>query len=125
MASGPLLTPEGDPTPYPQYGIVLDAGSSHTSMFIYKWPADKENDTGIVGQHSSCDVRGEGPPSARCAPALMPTHCRASGRAARSLAGCWVGPLQAGAAGAPTERLGPGPGGGGCGHCHLERNPGE
>ncbi|XP_011385045.1 ectonucleoside triphosphate diphosphohydrolase 2-like, partial [Pteropus vampyrus] len=40
-----------------KYGIVLDAGSSHTSMFIYKWPADKENDTGIVGQHSSCDVR--------------------------------------------------------------------
>ncbi|XP_033614978.1 ectonucleoside triphosphate diphosphohydrolase 2 isoform X2 [Fukomys damarensis] len=29
-------------------------------MFIYKWPADKENDTGIVGQHSSCDVQGEG-----------------------------------------------------------------
>ncbi|XP_014385164.1 PREDICTED: ectonucleoside triphosphate diphosphohydrolase 2, partial [Myotis brandtii] len=58
--SGPSLTPEGDPTPCPQYGIVLDAGSSHTSMFIYKWPADKENDTGIVGQHSSCDVRGGG-----------------------------------------------------------------
>ncbi|XP_021563510.1 ectonucleoside triphosphate diphosphohydrolase 2, partial [Carlito syrichta] len=45
---------------HPQYGIVLDAGSSHTSMFVYKWPADKENDTGIVGQHSSCDVRGGG-----------------------------------------------------------------
>ncbi|XP_043422742.1 ectonucleoside triphosphate diphosphohydrolase 2 isoform X1 [Prionailurus bengalensis] len=43
-----------------KYGIVLDAGSSHTSMFIYKWPADKENDTGIVGQHSSCNVRGGG-----------------------------------------------------------------
>ncbi|XP_023083357.1 ectonucleoside triphosphate diphosphohydrolase 2 isoform X1 [Piliocolobus tephrosceles] len=43
-----------------KYGIVLDAGSSHTSMFIYKWPADKENDTGIVGQHSSCDVPGGG-----------------------------------------------------------------
>uniref|UniRef100_A0A8C9P4I5 Ectonucleoside triphosphate diphosphohydrolase 2 n=1 Tax=Spermophilus dauricus TaxID=99837 RepID=A0A8C9P4I5_SPEDA len=43
-----------------QYGIVLDAGSSHTSMFVYKWPADKENDTGIVGQHSSCDVQGGG-----------------------------------------------------------------
>ncbi|XP_066222735.1 ectonucleoside triphosphate diphosphohydrolase 2 [Saccopteryx leptura] len=43
-----------------KYGIVLDAGSSHTSMFIYKWPADKENDTGIVGQHSSCDVHGGG-----------------------------------------------------------------
>lgn len=45
----------------PQYGIVLDAGSSHTSMFVYKWPADKENNTGIVGQHSSCDVQGEVP----------------------------------------------------------------
>ncbi|XP_014637846.1 PREDICTED: ectonucleoside triphosphate diphosphohydrolase 2 isoform X3 [Ceratotherium simum simum] len=43
-----------------KYGIVLDAGSSHTSMFIYKWPADKENDTGIVGQHSSCNVHGGG-----------------------------------------------------------------
>ncbi|XP_031306849.1 ectonucleoside triphosphate diphosphohydrolase 2 [Camelus dromedarius] len=43
-----------------KYGVVLDAGSSHTSMFIYKWPADKENDTGIVGQHSSCDVHGGG-----------------------------------------------------------------
>ncbi|XP_004640564.1 ectonucleoside triphosphate diphosphohydrolase 2 [Octodon degus] len=43
-----------------KYGIVLDAGSSHTSMFIYKWPADKENDTGIVSQHSSCDVQGGG-----------------------------------------------------------------
>ncbi|XP_074066719.1 ectonucleoside triphosphate diphosphohydrolase 2 [Macrotis lagotis] len=43
-----------------KYGIVLDAGSSHTSMFIYKWPADKENDTGIVSQHSMCDVQGGG-----------------------------------------------------------------
>nr|XP_008543011.1 PREDICTED: LOW QUALITY PROTEIN: ectonucleoside triphosphate diphosphohydrolase 2-like [Equus przewalskii] len=42
------------------YGIVLDAGSSHTSMFIYKWPADKKNDTGIVSQHSSCNVHGGG-----------------------------------------------------------------
>uniref|UniRef100_A0A8C3SE25 Ectonucleoside triphosphate diphosphohydrolase 2 n=1 Tax=Chelydra serpentina TaxID=8475 RepID=A0A8C3SE25_CHESE len=43
-----------------QYGIVLDAGSSHTAMFVYKWPADKENDTGIVSQHSMCDVEGGG-----------------------------------------------------------------
>lgn len=42
-----------------QYGIVLDAGSSHTSMYIYKWPADKVNGTGIVTQHSQCDVDGE------------------------------------------------------------------
>ncbi|XP_012639961.1 ectonucleoside triphosphate diphosphohydrolase 2 [Microcebus murinus] len=47
-------------SPSLKYGIVLDAGSSHTSMFVYKWPADKENDTGIVGQHSSCDVQGGG-----------------------------------------------------------------
>ncbi|XP_043836089.1 ectonucleoside triphosphate diphosphohydrolase 2 isoform X2 [Dromiciops gliroides] len=43
-----------------KYGIVLDAGSSHTAMFVYKWPADKENDTGIVSQHSMCDVQGGG-----------------------------------------------------------------
>ncbi|XP_037349020.1 ectonucleoside triphosphate diphosphohydrolase 2 [Talpa occidentalis] len=43
-----------------KYGIVLDAGSSHTSMFVYKWPADKENDTGVVSQHSTCDVEGGG-----------------------------------------------------------------
>lgn len=42
-----------------QYGVVLDAGSSHTSMYIYKWPADKQNDTGIVTQHSECHVKGE------------------------------------------------------------------
>ncbi|XP_061460120.1 ectonucleoside triphosphate diphosphohydrolase 2 isoform X2 [Rhineura floridana] len=29
-------------------------------MFVYKWPADKENDTGIVSQHSMCDVDGGG-----------------------------------------------------------------
>ncbi|KAJ7308106.1 hypothetical protein JRQ81_008614 [Phrynocephalus forsythii] len=29
-------------------------------MFVYKWPADKENDTGIVSQHSMCDVKGGG-----------------------------------------------------------------
>ncbi|XP_015682095.1 ectonucleoside triphosphate diphosphohydrolase 2 [Protobothrops mucrosquamatus] len=43
-----------------KYGIVLDAGSSHTAMFVYKWPSDKENETGIVSQHSDCHVKGEG-----------------------------------------------------------------
>ncbi|XP_071774876.1 ectonucleoside triphosphate diphosphohydrolase 2 [Centroberyx gerrardi] len=42
------------------YGIVLDAGSSHTALYIYKWPADKENDTGVVTQHSECHVKGGG-----------------------------------------------------------------
>nr|XP_020037492.1 ectonucleoside triphosphate diphosphohydrolase 2 isoform X1 [Castor canadensis] len=57
---GPQMPQADYPCPHLQYGIVLDAGSSHTSMFVYKWPADKENDTGIVGQHSSCDVQGGG-----------------------------------------------------------------
>lgn len=41
-----------------QYGIVLDAGSSHTALYIYKWPAGKENGTGVVAQHSECQVKG-------------------------------------------------------------------
>lgn len=42
-----------------QYGIVLDAGSSHTSMYVYQWPAEKENDTGIVRQMDMCEVEGK------------------------------------------------------------------
>nr|XP_044998165.1 ectonucleoside triphosphate diphosphohydrolase 1 isoform X1 [Jaculus jaculus] len=43
-----------------KYGIVLDAGSSHTSLYIYKWPAEKENDTGVVHQLEECKVKGPG-----------------------------------------------------------------
>ena len=43
----------------PQYGIVLDAGSSHTNLYIYKWPAEKENDTGVVQQLEECQVKGK------------------------------------------------------------------
>ncbi|XP_037660433.1 ectonucleoside triphosphate diphosphohydrolase 1 isoform X2 [Choloepus didactylus] len=43
-----------------KYGIVLDAGSSHTSLYIYKWPAEKENDTGVVYQIEECKVQGPG-----------------------------------------------------------------
>ena len=81
-------------------------------MFIYKWPADKENDTGIVGQHSSCDVQGESPLSAgRPRPAYPLTvgprePCLVSASADSSrqtpLPGA-RGPLQAGAAGAPPR----------------------
>ncbi|XP_008322859.1 ectonucleoside triphosphate diphosphohydrolase 2 [Cynoglossus semilaevis] len=42
------------------FGIVLDAGSSHTAMFIYKWRADKQNGTGVVTQHFECHVKGGG-----------------------------------------------------------------
>ncbi|XP_012670444.2 ectonucleoside triphosphate diphosphohydrolase 8 [Clupea harengus] len=43
-----------------QYGMVFDAGSSHTSLFIYKWPGGKENNTGIVSQVKVCEVDGGG-----------------------------------------------------------------
>ncbi|XP_042193343.1 ectonucleoside triphosphate diphosphohydrolase 8-like [Callorhinchus milii] len=43
-----------------KYGIVCDAGSTHTTLFLYHWPADKENETGIVSQLHSCDVEGPG-----------------------------------------------------------------
>ncbi|KAK2912104.1 hypothetical protein Q8A67_004237 [Cirrhinus molitorella] len=60
------------------YGIVLDAGSSHTSMFIYKWPADKQNGTGIVSQHSECHVKGGG----------ISSYAGTKGGAAHSLEEC-------------------------------------
>ncbi|XP_036605497.1 ectonucleoside triphosphate diphosphohydrolase 8 [Trichosurus vulpecula] len=46
--------------PDTKYGMVFDAGSSHTSLYVYKWPADKTNDTGIVSQALSCDAEGPG-----------------------------------------------------------------
>ncbi|NXJ79048.1 ENTP8 diphosphohydrolase, partial [Trogon melanurus] len=43
-----------------QYGLVFDAGSTHTSLYVYQWPADKENGTGIVSQVEACAVSGPG-----------------------------------------------------------------
>ncbi|XP_064164186.1 ectonucleoside triphosphate diphosphohydrolase 2-like isoform X1 [Anguilla rostrata] len=60
------------------YGIVLDAGSSHTAMYIYKWPADKQNGTGIVTQHSECHVKGGG----------ISSYAGQQGAAGRSLETC-------------------------------------
>lgn len=43
-----------------QYGVVFDAGSSHTSMFIYKWNGEKFNQTGLVMQDGpKCNVAGK------------------------------------------------------------------
>ncbi|NXJ06088.1 ENTP8 diphosphohydrolase, partial [Odontophorus gujanensis] len=43
-----------------KYGLVFDAGSTHTALYVYRWPADKENGTGIVSQVQSCTVNGSG-----------------------------------------------------------------
>ncbi|XP_067156193.1 ectonucleoside triphosphate diphosphohydrolase 1 isoform X5 [Apteryx mantelli] len=43
-----------------KYGIVLDAGSSHTNLYVYDWPAEKENNTGVVQQVEVCKVEGSG-----------------------------------------------------------------
>ncbi len=41
-----------------QYGIVLDAGSSRTTVYLYEWPAEKENNTGVVSETTNCQVQG-------------------------------------------------------------------
>ncbi|KAL2782308.1 ectonucleoside triphosphate diphosphohydrolase 8 isoform 2 [Daubentonia madagascariensis] len=61
-----------------KFGIVFDAGSSHTSLFVYQWPADKENGTGVVSQALACQVEGPGISSYASDPA----------QAGESLQGC-------------------------------------
>ncbi|XP_058674280.1 ectonucleoside triphosphate diphosphohydrolase 8-like [Ammospiza caudacuta] len=43
-----------------KHGLVFDAGSTHTSLYIYRWRTDKENGTGIVSQVEACSVSGPG-----------------------------------------------------------------
>ncbi|XP_022433748.1 ectonucleoside triphosphate diphosphohydrolase 8 isoform X11 [Delphinapterus leucas] len=45
-----------------KFGIVFDAGSSHTSLLVYQWPANKENDTGVVSQALACRAKAPGAP---------------------------------------------------------------
>jgi hypothetical protein len=41
-----------------QYGVVLDAGSSHTKLFIYKWDGEKLHETAEAKQVHYCTVIG-------------------------------------------------------------------
>lgn len=44
-----------------QYGVVFDAGSSHTAMYIYKWEGDKINFTAVAIQDGEkCTADGGG-----------------------------------------------------------------
>lgn len=75
--------------PLPQkykYGIVLDAGSSHTALYIYEWPAEKDNNTGRVEQTHSCKVKGPGISSYAAAPQQAGESLRACMREAEQ----WV-----------------------------------
>eukprot|EP00066_Takifugu_rubripes_P010743 XP_003978811.1 PREDICTED: ectonucleoside triphosphate diphosphohydrolase 1-like [Takifugu rubripes] len=61
-----------------KYGIVMDAGSSHTSVYIYRWPSEKDNDTGRVEEVHSCQVAGPG----------ISSYAPAPWRAGESLKAC-------------------------------------
>ena len=42
-----------------QYAIVFDAGSTHTSMFVYKWDAAKFEGTAVARQlGETCNAKG-------------------------------------------------------------------
>ncbi|KFR03209.1 Ectonucleoside triphosphate diphosphohydrolase 8, partial [Opisthocomus hoazin] len=86
----------------PQYGLVFDAGSTHTALYIYRWPTDKENGTGIVSQVEACAVTGE---RARTWPSLSPAPAQLgdasagrpqclSGWLARSAEASWEAPKE-------------------------------
>uniref|UniRef100_A0A673CL47 Ectonucleoside triphosphate diphosphohydrolase 3 n=1 Tax=Sphaeramia orbicularis TaxID=375764 RepID=A0A673CL47_9TELE len=42
------------------YGIVIDSGSSRSNVFLYEWPGEKENETGVVSELMNCRVAGDG-----------------------------------------------------------------
>ncbi|KAM9353681.1 ectonucleoside triphosphate diphosphohydrolase 3 [Symphorus nematophorus] len=43
-----------------EYGIVIDSGSSRSNVYVYEWPGEKENDTGVVKEIKNCRVGGDG-----------------------------------------------------------------
>ncbi|XP_056006617.1 ectonucleoside triphosphate diphosphohydrolase 1-like isoform X2 [Ostrea edulis] len=49
-----------DQEPQYSYGVVLDAGSSHTKLFVYKWSIKCDHETALANQIHSCRVSGGG-----------------------------------------------------------------
>ncbi|XP_023217279.1 ectonucleoside triphosphate diphosphohydrolase 2-like isoform X1 [Centruroides sculpturatus] len=47
----------GGEIPY-DYGIVMDAGSTHTQVTLYRWKGDKDEGTGEVLQIDTCKIDG-------------------------------------------------------------------
>ncbi|XP_020365271.2 ectonucleoside triphosphate diphosphohydrolase 3 [Rhincodon typus] len=41
-----------------KYGIVFDAGASRTTLYVYRWSAEKENNTGVVSECYLCHIKG-------------------------------------------------------------------
>lgn len=41
-----------------QYGIVIDAGSAHTDIYIYSWQLPFINNTGLVTQRFDWSING-------------------------------------------------------------------
>ena len=38
---------------------MIDAGSSRSNVYLYEWPGEKENETGVVTEIMNCRVTGE------------------------------------------------------------------
>ncbi|XP_040899851.1 ectonucleoside triphosphate diphosphohydrolase 3 [Toxotes jaculatrix] len=43
-----------------EYGIVIDSGSSRSNVYLYQWPGEKQNETGVVTEVMNCRVAGDG-----------------------------------------------------------------
>ncbi|CAL9705436.1 unnamed protein product [Knipowitschia caucasica] len=43
-----------------EYGIVIDSGSSRSTIYLYQWPGEKQNETGMVKELMNCRVAGDG-----------------------------------------------------------------
>lgn len=38
---------------------MIDSGSSRSNVFLYEWPGEKQNETGVVTEKENCRVAGK------------------------------------------------------------------